>query len=105
MDSEYAGRGLASAAVRVVVEGAHEELGLHRIEATTLLHNVGSQRVLLKTGFQRIGLVVRVSAPQSSDCHNSRANICTAAPRLFNSQDPTLARSGLAKPSGDASAK
>ncbi len=59
VDSKYAGRGLASAAVRVVVERAREELGLHRIEATTLLHNVGSQRVLLKAGFHQIGMAPR----------------------------------------------
>ncbi|MFP3580962.1 GNAT family protein [Arthrobacter sp. fls2-241-R2A-200] len=59
MDSAYAGRGLASAAVRVIVEAAREELGLHRIEAGTLLHNISSQRVLLKAGFQQIGMAPR----------------------------------------------
>ncbi|WP_284976888.1 GNAT family protein [Arthrobacter sp. efr-133-TYG-104] len=59
MDSAYAGRGLASAAVRVMVDAAREELGLHRIEAGTLLHNVSSQRVLLKAGFQQIGMAPR----------------------------------------------
>ncbi|HEY8753776.1 MAG TPA: GNAT family protein [Arthrobacter sp.] len=59
VDSKYAGRGLASAAVQVVVETARDELGLHRIEASTLLHNVGSQRVLLKAGFQQIGMAPR----------------------------------------------
>ena len=38
---------------------ARDELGLHRIEASTLLHNVGSQRVLLKAGFQQIGMAPR----------------------------------------------
>ena len=56
VDSMYAGRGLASAAVQVIVETARGELGLHRIEASTLLYNVGSQRVLLKAGFQQIGM-------------------------------------------------
>lgn len=56
VDQEYAGRGLASAAVKVLVETARAELGLHRIEAGTLRHNVGSQRVLLKSGFQQFGL-------------------------------------------------
>jgi len=59
VDSKYAGRGLASATVQVVVETARDELGLHRIEASTLLHNVGSQRVLLKAGFQQIGMAPR----------------------------------------------
>ncbi|GAB3568223.1 hypothetical protein GCM10027405_29660 [Arthrobacter alkaliphilus] len=59
VDSDYAGRGLASAAVQAIVEMARHELGLHRIEASTLLHNVGSQRVLLKAGFQQIGMAPR----------------------------------------------
>lgn len=59
VDSTYAGRGLASAAVQVIVETARDELGLHRIEASTLLHNARSQRVLLKAGFQQIGLAPR----------------------------------------------
>ena len=33
-----------------------EELGLHRIQAGTLLHNVRSQRVLERTGFVRFGM-------------------------------------------------
>ncbi|MGO2482704.1 GNAT family N-acetyltransferase [Arthrobacter sp. MYb224] len=56
VDSSYAGRGLASAAVQAIVETARDELGLHRIEASTLLHNIGSQRVLLKAGFRQIGM-------------------------------------------------
>lgn len=56
VDGNHAGRGLASAAVRVIVETARDELGLHRIEAGTLLSNVGSQRVLLKAGFEQIGM-------------------------------------------------
>ncbi len=59
VDSKYEGRGLATAAVRVVVERARDDLGLHRIEASTLLDNAGSQRVLLKTGFQQIGMAPR----------------------------------------------
>jgi ribosomal-protein-alanine N-acetyltransferase len=59
VDESYAGRGLASAAVQVIVDMARDELGLHRIEASTLLHNIGSQRVLLQTGFQQIGMAPR----------------------------------------------
>lgn len=50
------GQGLMSAAVGLVCELAREELGLHRIQAGTLLHNLGSQRVLGKHGFARIGV-------------------------------------------------
>lgn len=59
VDGAYAGRGLASAAVLMIVETAREVLGLHRIEASTLLHNAASQRVLLKAGFQQIGMAPR----------------------------------------------
>ena len=47
-----AGHGLASAAVADVAEMAFGELGLHRLDAATLLHNAPSQRVLLGNGFR-----------------------------------------------------
>ncbi|MGN6796018.1 MAG: GNAT family N-acetyltransferase [Streptosporangiaceae bacterium] len=50
------GRGLATAAVRETVAVALGELGLHRVQAGTLLHNAGSQRVLERNGFTRIGV-------------------------------------------------
>lgn len=46
------GRGLASAAVAEAVEAAFGPLGLHRLEAGTLLHNTASQRVLTRNGFR-----------------------------------------------------
>lgn len=49
------GRGLATAAVRDVVRVALDELGLHRVQGETLLHNAASQRVLERNGFVRIG--------------------------------------------------
>jgi len=49
-------RGLASAAVRHIIQVAFGELGLHRIQAETLPHNVRSQRVLERTGFTRFGM-------------------------------------------------
>jgi ribosomal-protein-alanine N-acetyltransferase len=50
------GRGLATAAVRDIIGMAFEEMGLHRIQAETLLHNVRSQRVLERNGFVRLGV-------------------------------------------------
>lgn len=50
------GRGLATRAVGELVERAFAELDLHRLEAGTLVDNIASQRVLLKNGFERIGL-------------------------------------------------
>jgi len=46
------GRGLATAAVADVIAIAFGELGLHRLQAETLLHNVASQRVLTRNGFR-----------------------------------------------------
>ena len=50
------GRGVATAAVGAVVRRAFGELGLHRLQAGTLVHNVASQRVLARNGFTVIGL-------------------------------------------------
>lgn len=56
VDSAHNGRGVATAAVRDVMRVAFHELGLHRIEAGTLVHNTASQRVLERNGFTRFGL-------------------------------------------------
>lgn len=53
------GRGLATRAVGEIVDVAFTELGLHRLEAGTLLDNVASQRVLEKNRFTRIGIAPR----------------------------------------------
>lgn len=55
LSSAAGGRGLATAAVREMKTTAFNELGLHRIQAETLLHNLPSQRVLKRNGFVRIG--------------------------------------------------
>jgi ribosomal-protein-alanine N-acetyltransferase len=52
----HTGRGLGSAAVAEIVELAFAGLGLHRVEAGTLPHNIASQRVLEHNGFVRFGL-------------------------------------------------
>lgn len=54
--SAHNGRGFATTAVRDIMVVGFVELGLHRIEAGTLLHNVPSQRVLERNGFARFGL-------------------------------------------------
>lgn len=54
VDHEHLRRGLARAAVEHACAEARG-LGLHRVEAGTLLHNVASQRVLLGAGFEQIG--------------------------------------------------
>ena len=59
VDHAYTGRGLASAAVQAMLSNARDHLGLHRLEAATLVHNVGSQRVLAKAGFEQIGMAAQ----------------------------------------------
>jgi ribosomal-protein-alanine N-acetyltransferase len=54
--SAHNGRGLATSAVRDIMTVGFRALGLHRIEAGTLLHNIPSQRVLERNGFVRFGL-------------------------------------------------
>jgi ribosomal-protein-alanine N-acetyltransferase len=53
------GQGLATRAVGEAVDIAFGELGLHRLQAGTLVDNVASQRVLEKNDFERIGLARR----------------------------------------------
>ena len=53
---ERNGRGVATAAVAAACTFAFGELELHRLEAGTLLHNVGSQIVLDRNGFFAFGV-------------------------------------------------
>ena len=50
------GRGVATKAVNEILALAFGELELHRVQAGTLLHNTGSQKVLQRNGFERIGV-------------------------------------------------
>lgn len=52
-------RGLATRAVDAVLRHARDSMGLHRVQAATLLHNVASQSVLAANGFTRIGVAPR----------------------------------------------
>lgn len=54
-------RGFATEAVKAIVEFGMYELLIHRIEAYTSVGNVGSEKVLLKIGFEREGLLKDVS--------------------------------------------
>ena len=72
LDKEAVGRGLATAAVDELVERAFGDLGLHRVQAGTLPHdvaspdvllrNVASPDVLLRNGFEQFGLAPRYLA-------------------------------------------
>ena len=59
VDASAQGRGLARRAVAQVADHATNTLGLHRLQASTLEHNGGSQRVLEINGFERIGFAPR----------------------------------------------
>lgn len=71
VDAEHCGRGVATAAVAVAVRLAFGEMGLHRLQADTLLHNTASQRVLARNGFTRIGTAPRYLKIDGrwQDCH------------------------------------
>lgn len=56
VDQAWAGKGLATAALEEVCRIARDEMGLHRVEAGTLVDNLASQRVLAKAGFEQYGL-------------------------------------------------
>ena len=56
LSADTTGHGLATAALRDVIQIAFQELGLHRVQAECLLHNVRSQRVLDRAGFVRFGV-------------------------------------------------
>ncbi|BCW78282.1 GNAT family N-acetyltransferase [Arthrobacter sp. NicSoilC5] len=55
IDRRAQGAGLMTAAVGAAVGIARDDLGLHRLEAATLVHNTASQRVLEKNGFESYG--------------------------------------------------
>ena len=57
-DVDHLGRGLATAMVEHAVEGA-AAIGLHRVEAGTIVDNVASQGVLLRAGFVHYGTAER----------------------------------------------
>jgi len=55
LSQSHNGRGLATAAVGEMLDIAFSELGLHRVEAGTVPHNVRSRAVLERNGFVQFG--------------------------------------------------
>jgi ribosomal-protein-alanine N-acetyltransferase len=74
------GRGVATAAVRAITRVAFGEMGLHRIEAGTLLHNVASQRVLERNGFARFGVAPKYLNIAGQWQDHAMYQLVTAAP-------------------------
>ena len=56
IDKLEQGKGIMTSAVKLVTEYAFNELGMHRIEASVLVDNEKSKRVLNKCGFKELGL-------------------------------------------------
>ncbi|MQY35749.1 putative ribosomal N-acetyltransferase YdaF [Streptomyces sp. RB17] len=82
--ADQQGRGLASAALERVCRIARDTVGLHRIEASTLLGNTGSQRVLAKCGFEPIG-----TAPKYLHIDGEWRD-CRLFQRILHDHDPVL---------------
>ncbi len=59
VSQDRTGRGIATAAVAATAALAFGTCGLHRLQAATLVHNLGSQRVLQRNRFTLIGLAPR----------------------------------------------
>lgn len=59
LSEDRTGRGLATRAVAAALGHAFDDLGLHRVQAETLVHNTASQRVLFRNGFLQYGLAPR----------------------------------------------
>ena len=57
LDKGHYGKGFATQAVRLILEIAFKELGFHRVEAGVMPRNIGSARVLEKSGFVKEGLL------------------------------------------------
>ncbi|CAH0346411.1 GNAT family protein [Bacillus sp. CECT 9360] len=56
LDQEQNGKGYMTEAVGLIVDFAFNELKLHRIEAGVMPHNLGSIKVLEKSGFHKEGI-------------------------------------------------
>lgn len=55
VDEAHAGRGIATAALRALIDIGFGRLDLHRLQGETVTGNVASQRVLAACGFQQYG--------------------------------------------------
>lgn len=56
IDEDEQGKGYMKEAVNLIVDYAFKEMGLHRVEASALVDNIKSQRVLKGCGFKELGL-------------------------------------------------
>ena len=56
LDKDYEGRGYMREALSMVLDYAFIDMELHRVEASTLLDNIKSQKVLLACNFKELGI-------------------------------------------------
>lgn len=56
IDEQEQGKGYMKEALSLVSKYAFAEMGLHRLEASTLIDNIKSQRVLRSCGFKELGI-------------------------------------------------
>lgn len=56
MGVEYAGKGIMTRAVALILPFVFDSLGLHRVDAACLPDNAASRRVLSANGFREIGI-------------------------------------------------
>ena len=57
LSQDYWGKNIMTAAVQTVVKWGFETLEINRIQATVMVDNIGSARVLEKNGFQQEGIL------------------------------------------------
>ncbi|MFD1356854.1 GNAT family N-acetyltransferase [Fictibacillus halophilus] len=56
LDKELNGKGYMTEALSLIVDFGFKQLKLHRIEAEAMPHNIGSIKILEKTGFHKEGI-------------------------------------------------
>lgn len=56
LHKDFLNQGYMSEAVGMVLDYCFNDLELHRVEASTLLNNIASQKVLLNNGFSELGI-------------------------------------------------
>lgn len=56
IDKDEQGKGFMKETVNLVIQYAFEELEMHRLEASALVENIKSQKVLTKCGFKELGI-------------------------------------------------
>lgn len=59
IDKEEQRKGYMKEAVKLISDFCFNELNIHRIEASTLVDNTASQKVLMASGFNKIGLSLK----------------------------------------------